>query len=88
YQEDSTAYTAMSYRDASFGDHPYSGKKIAAPMMHDIAAVQRLYGANTDTRKTNTIYGFNSNTGRDFYSLESAKDKPIFNVWDGGGTDT
>ncbi|MEX5547556.1 M10 family metallopeptidase C-terminal domain-containing protein [Pseudomonas pergaminensis] len=88
YQEDSTAYTAMSYRNASFGDHPYNGKKIAAPMLHDIAAVQRLYGANTDTRKTNTIYGFNSNTGRDFYSLESAKDKPIFNVWDSGGIDT
>lgn len=88
YREDSTTYTAMSYHDSSFGDYPYGGKKIAAPMMHDIAAAQRLYGANTHTRKTNTVYGFNSNTGRDFYSLKSAKDKPVFCVWDAGGTDT
>ncbi|WP_339414705.1 MULTISPECIES: M10 family metallopeptidase C-terminal domain-containing protein [unclassified Pseudomonas] len=88
YREDSTAYTAMSYHDASFGDHPYKGKKISAPMMHDIAAVQKLYGANTNTRKNNTTYGFNSNAGRDFYSLNSAKDKPVFCVWDAGGVDT
>jgi hypothetical protein len=88
YREDSTAYTAMSYHDSSFGDDPYNGKKIAAPMMHDIAAAQRLYGANTQTRKTNTVYGFNSNTGRDFYSLKTAEDKPVFCVWDAGGTDT
>ncbi|OIN45092.1 hypothetical protein BLL37_28665 [Pseudomonas azotoformans] len=88
YREDSTTYTAMSYHDSSFGDDPYNGKKISAPMMHDIAAVQRLYGANTHTRKTNTTYGFNSNAGRDFYSLKSARDKPVFCVWDAGGTDT
>ncbi|WP_332847147.1 M10 family metallopeptidase C-terminal domain-containing protein [Pseudomonas lactucae] len=88
YREDTSAYTVMSYHDASFGDHPYERKKVSAPMLHDIAAVQRLYGANTETRKTDTTYGFNANAGRDFYTLKSARDKPVFCVWDAGGTDT
>ncbi|OPA92094.1 hypothetical protein BFW86_07885 [Pseudomonas fluorescens] len=88
YKEDTSAYTVMSYHDASFGDHPYERKKVSAPMLHDIAAAQRLYGANTETRKTDTTYGFNANAGRDFYTLKNAKDKPVFCVWDAGGTDT
>ena len=34
------------------------------------------------------MYGFDSNTGRDYYSARSATDKLIFTVWDGGGNDT
>jgi len=60
----------------------------SAPMMDDIAAAQRLYGANHQTRKTDTVYGFNSNTEREVMSLTSARDKPVFCVWDGGGVDT
>ncbi|WP_109505066.1 serralysin family metalloprotease [Pseudomonas aeruginosa] len=60
----------------------------AAPMLDDIAAIQRVYGANTETRTGDTVYGFNSNTDRDFLTLDSASDRPIFAVWDAGGTDT
>lgn len=41
-----------------------------------------------NTRTGDTVYGFNSNTGRDFYSANSSSDKLIFSVWDAGGTDT
>jgi len=57
-------------------------------MMDDIAAAQRLYGANHQTRNTDTTYGFNSNTEREAMTLKSARDKPVFCVWDGGGEDT
>lgn len=60
----------------------------AAAMMHDIAAVQKMYGANLKTRNTDTVYGFNSNTDRDFLSLNAATDKALFCVWDAGGNDT
>ncbi|MFP3632200.1 M10 family metallopeptidase C-terminal domain-containing protein, partial [Burkholderia sp. SIMBA_045] len=48
----------------------------------------KLYGANYSTRAGDTTYGFNSNTGRDFYSASSSSDKLVFSVWDGGGNDT
>lgn len=60
----------------------------AAPLLHDIVAIQKVYGANMKTRNTDTTYGFNSNTDRDFLSLNTDKDKAIFCVWDGGGNDT
>jgi len=34
------------------------------------------------------VYGFNSNTGRDFYSAQDSNQKLIFSVWDAGGNDT
>jgi serralysin len=56
--------------------------------MDDIAAIQKLYGANMSTRAGDTTYGFNSNAGRDFLSASSSSDKVVFSVWDGGGKDT
>lgn len=87
YAQDSTAHTVMSY----FGDHS-SGKQLGAkplaPMMDDIAAIQKQYGANHQTRKEDNTYGFNSNTQRDYYSLNSARDRMIACIWDGDGNDT
>ncbi|MCD7041722.1 M10 family metallopeptidase C-terminal domain-containing protein, partial [Pseudomonas sp. MAFF 311096] len=89
YAEDTHARSVMSYfSERNQAGHDFNGLMPAAPMMDDVAAIQRLYGANTKTRNTDTTYGFNSNTGRDFYSLKNASDKPIFCVWDGGGEDT
>ncbi|MBV4481736.1 M10 family metallopeptidase C-terminal domain-containing protein [Pseudomonas sp. SWRI124] len=82
YQTRTSSVTNSTYLSAREETRP------AAAMMHDIAAVQKLYGANLETRNTDTVYGFNSNTDRDFLSLNSAKDKPLFCVWDGGGNDT
>ncbi|WP_256578559.1 M10 family metallopeptidase C-terminal domain-containing protein [Pseudomonas sp. NS1(2017)] len=67
---------------------PREENRPSAPMMHDIAAVQKMYGANMSTRNSDTTYGFNSNSGRDFLSLNTATDKALFCIWDGGGNDT
>lgn len=89
YAQDTQARTVMSYwSERNQPGHDFNSLKPSAPMMDDIAAVQRLYGANHKTRATDTTYGFNSNTEREAMSLKSARDKPIFCVWDGGGIDT
>lgn len=89
YAEDTKGRTVMSYfSEKNQKAHDFKGQNPSAPMMDDIAAVQRLYGANHQTRNTDTTYGFNSNTEREAMSLKSAADKPVFCVWDGGGVDT
>ena len=87
YFNDSRMFVTMSY----FGSSNTGGNLPAfasLPQLHDIAAIQRLYGANLATRTGDTIYGFNSNTGVPEYSLTVANQGAVFAVWDGGGTDT
>ena len=87
YAQDSTAHTVMSYfSDQSSGKQ--LGAKPLAPMMDDIAAIQKKYGVNHQTRKEDNTYGFNSNTQRDYYTLNSARDRLIACIWDGAGNDT
>ena len=87
YAQDSKAHSVMSYYNAQS-----SGKNLnhnpLAPMMDDISAIQHKYGANYQTRREDNTYGFNSNTGRDYYSLRNARDVANFCIWDGGGNDT
>ncbi|CRM85986.1 Serralysin precursor [Pseudomonas sp. 22 E 5] len=85
------SHITMQERTSNFGPNylaPREENRPSAPMMHDIAAVQKMYGANMSTRNTDTTYGFNSNSGRDFLSLNTATDKALFCIWDGGGIDT
>ncbi len=56
-------------------------------MVHDIAAVQSLYGADLTTRTGNTVYGFNSNAGNGVYDFTQNKD-PFLSIYDAGGHDT
>lgn len=93
YLEDTQAYSLMSYNPEIRSGQNFSKNAewthfSAAPLLHDIAAVQTLYGANFNTRSGDTVYGFNSNTERDYYSLTSPRDAPVFCIWDGGGNDT
>ena len=89
YAGDTKARSVMSYwSETNQAGHNFRYSNPSAPMMDDIAAAQRLYGANHKTRNTDTTYGFNSNTGRDAMTLTSARDKAIFCIWDGGGNDT
>ena len=89
YAGDTQARSVMSYfSEKNQPGHDFKSLYPSAPMMDDIAAAQKLYGANTKTRNTDTTYGFNSNTNREALSLKSANDNPIFCVWDGGGNDT
>ncbi|KAB0563362.1 metalloprotease [Pseudomonas palleroniana] len=89
YKQDTKARSVMSYwAETNQPGHNFANQSPCAPMMDDIAAVQRLYGKNTKTRDTDTTYGFNSNAGREVYSLKRATEKPVFTVWDGAGNDT
>ncbi|MBO9501384.1 M57 family metalloprotease, partial [Brevundimonas sp. A19_0] len=95
YFEDSRQYSLMSYFRESYtgadfirwegttGFYQYS----AAPLMDDIAAAQRLYGANMTTRTGDTTYGFNSNAGQPWFTPDT-NGTMIFAVWDAGGNDT
>lgn len=91
YFEDSRQYTVMSYFNesntgANFRSPSGNQQYSAVPLLDDIAAVQRLYGANMSTRTGDTVYGFNSNAGQAWFSAASGP--LIFAVWDAGGVDT
>ena len=88
YAEDTRGYSIMSYWSESNTDQNFSRAYSAGPLIDDIAAIQKHYGANYDTRATDTTYGFNSNTDRDYLSATTSTDKLVFAVWDGGGNDT
>jgi serralysin len=86
YFNDSRMFSTMSYF-GSINTGGSLGAFASLPQLHDIAAVQRLYGANTSTRAGDTIYGFGSNTGVTEFTLSSAESIAVFSIWDGGGTD-
>jgi serralysin len=94
YAEDSNQYTVMSYFDESEtgADFRTNGSGVqryaAAPLMDDIAAAQRLYGANMTTRTGDTVYGFNSTAGQPWFSATGPGSPLVFCVWDAGGADT
>ena len=89
---DSQMYSVMSYlwaietgADSSGAD----GKLYfpQTPMLHDIAAIQSMYGADMTTRTGDTVYGFNSNTNSPIFDFEQNAN-PILSIWDAGGIDT
>ncbi len=88
YYEDSRQYTVMSYFSESNTGGSDNGAYAASPLLDDIAAAQMAYGANMTTRTGDTVYGFNSNAGRDQFSATSSSSKLVFAAWDAGGTDT
>ena len=93
YAQDSMQYTIMSY---------WSGQMTGAltvnwslllnnyaqtPMLHDILTIQSKYGADPTTRTGDTVYGFNSNAGRDAFDF-AANPYPYLAIYDAGGNDT
>ncbi len=101
YVEDTHQHTVMSYFGAwikqngnwSFTteSNPANVQQVlhpSTPMVDDIAAIQRLYGADTNTRVGDTTYGFNSNADRSVFHVDSSSQLAIFSVWDAGGNDT
>lgn len=87
YSQDSKAHTVMSYFGAQSSGKLIRGNPIA-PMMDDISAIQKKYGANHQVRRGDDTYGFNATAGRDYYSLKSNRDAANFCIWDGAGNDT
>lgn len=88
YYEDTRQYTVMSYFSESNTGGSFGGRYSAVPLLDDIAAAQRLYGANMTTRTGDTVYGFNSNAGRSWFEATGSATALIFAVWDAGGQDT
>ncbi|TNB83422.1 calcium-binding protein, partial [Pseudomonas sp. Fig-3] len=68
-QFDDVRYTVMSY-DAAYSYQP------TTPMLLDIAAIQSLYGANTQWQTGNNMYSWAS--GQSVFET----------IWDAGGNDT
>lgn len=88
YYEDTRQYTVMSYFSEANTGGGYGGRYAAAPQMDDIRGAQIEYGANMTTRTGDTVYGFNSNAGRDWFLAANSSSRVIFAVWDAGGIDT
>jgi Ca2+-binding RTX toxin-like protein len=86
YREDDNMFTVMSYFTPS-NTGAVMNRWSQMPAIHDIAAIQRLYGVNMTTRAGDTIYGFNNNTGLTLYG-PSPSSSMYFTIWDGGGNDT
>jgi len=86
YFEDSRQYTVMTYFPSSFTGASL-GAFSGAPLLDDITSAQRLYGANMSTRADDTVYGFHSTAGREWYEATSPSSILVFAVWDAGGRD-
>ncbi len=91
YAEDSRQYSMMSYFEAfETGAFHYSSvagalQYASSLLLHDIAALQRFYGANMTTRTGDTVYGFNSTAGLASFDFTINKG-PVISIWDAGGT--
>ena len=93
YAQDSRQYSIMSYWDAYETGAQHINFNImsfgyaATPLVHDIAAVQAIYGADPTTRVGDTTYGFHSTAGRSAFDL-TTNVSPVFCIYDAGGKDT
>lgn len=88
YRQDTKQYSIMSYFSESNSGADHGSALAVTPLLHDIAAIQGLYGVNTQTRTGDTTYGFNSNADRMVFHIDSPYDSSVFAIWDAGGTDT
>lgn len=87
YAQDTGQYSVMSYFSAAESGAQHFGRFGATPLLHDVAAMQALYGANLTTRPGDTVYGFNSNAGRIAFDF-TINTQPVVTIWDAGGEDT
>jgi len=95
FYQDSQQYTIMSYFDGAYTGQAavkWDGANSAfvyaqTPQVHDILAVQNIYGADYTTRSGDTVYGFHSTADRGVFDF-STNTAPIVTIWDGGGNDT
>jgi len=97
--QDSMEYSIMTYR--SYEGHdldelPFytnaDGSYAQTYMISDIAALQRMYGANYETESGNTRYTFDETTGEMYINGRgqgaSTTNTVFRSVWDGDGVDT
>ncbi len=87
-EENTFKYSVMAYRYPKIEEAELDGLFPMSPLLIDIYVIQQFYGVNITTRTGDTIYGFDSNTQRDHYSLTSPDDVMITCIWDADGNDT
>ncbi|MEM7545568.1 MAG: M10 family metallopeptidase C-terminal domain-containing protein [Pseudomonadota bacterium] len=103
YIEDTDMYSIMSYWNGEETGFDYGGLEgaINTPRTHDLWVIHDYYGANWDTRDTNTTYGFNAQGVDGFFDFDWLADQnviragepgygergPVLTIWDGGGND-
>ena len=87
-KENSFQYSVMSYNMPKKEHADFHYNFPISPMLIDIYFIQQLYGKNTSTRTGDTVYGFNSNSERKAYTLDTDRDVIISCIWDAGGNDT
>lgn len=95
YFQDSYQYSIMSYFGANnTGARGYVNwatggyyQTPQTPMLHDIATVQAMYGADLTTRTGDTTYGFNSTADRAVFDF-TQNTNPFLTIYDAGGHDT
>lgn len=100
YTQDTLQYTVMSYWNAGSDgtvidrtgtnattDVNNDGINASTPLLHDIAAIQAKYGASTNTRVGDTVYGFNSTANRGAFNF-NLNPNPVIAIWDSSGNDT
>lgn len=101
--QDSTVLSIMSYFGPDQGDNSFKKQIMWAdwvkdgevhyaqtPMLNDIMAIQKIYGAETTTRTGDTVYGFNSNisgSAAQFFDFDN-NENPILCIYDSSGSDT
>jgi len=90
YQNDSWQSSIMSYfNQRSNTALDASLAYILTPMIADIIAIKALYGANSNQRTGDTVYGENSTAGGYIDNLFSLVTNDFaFTILDDGGTDT
>ena len=88
--------TYSSYVGATTTDGAgYTNEQFGYPqtfMMFDIAALQRMYGADFTTNSGNSVYTWNPTSGAFLVNgamqWTPGANRVFMTVWDGGGTDT
>ena len=96
FSEDSMEFSVMTYRSYIGSDAAFSyNEDFGFPqtyMMSDIAALQKMYGADFTTNGGDTVYKWNPNSGDTLVNgqvaLDASTNKIFATIWDGGGTDT
>ncbi|MEO7177522.1 MAG: M10 family metallopeptidase C-terminal domain-containing protein [Allosphingosinicella sp.] len=93
YYQDTRQYSQMSYFNAEFsGAGHIDWNRVnwvygQTPLLHDIATIQAMYGADPTTRIGGTVYGFNSTADREVYDF-ATNTMPVISIYDAGGIDT
>lgn len=93
YYQDTRQYSQMSYFNSEFsGAGHIDWNRVnwvygQTPLLHDIATIQAMYGADLTTRTGDTVYGFNSTADREVFNF-ATNTMPVISIYDAGGVDT